>query len=114
MRTELETTLPDTCIIERRALVADSIGGRTESWAAAGTVACRLSPSGGPSATGGSEQERAGQIAAIADWTVTLPAGTDVTEVDRLSIGSVTYEVSAIRSTRSDEISTRVEAVKII
>lgn len=109
MREDLEDTLPDTCVIQRRTLTSDSQGGRTESWAAAGTVACRLSPLGNLD----SEESRADRVSGEEDWIVTLPASTDVTERDRLVILTNTYEPVGLRAVRSWELSRRVNCKRI-
>lgn len=91
--------LPDSCSILRNT-PASSGDGPTDSWSTVATVACRLSPlaSGTNTSVGGT-----GGIDEIAQWTVWLPAGTDVTVQDRLSIGSRTFEISRVGA-RSYEV----------
>lgn len=111
MRDTLEDTLPDVCVIQRRSLTTDSQGGRTESWVAAGTVDCRLSPLS--AGQGANEATRGDRIAGDEDWVITMPALTDVTVRDRLVVGSVTYEPVGLRAARSWEMSRRAVCKRI-
>ncbi len=99
LRTLSEQFLPDSCSISRstRAVTED---GTSDTWATIATVSCRVSPlaSGTNEALGGAEQ-----ISAIAQWTVWLPAGTDISVKDRIVYGSRTFEVARVGA-RSYEV----------
>lgn len=110
MRDDLEDSMPDTCVIQRRSLTTDGQGGKTEAWAAAGTVVCRLSPQG---IGRGDETSRAERISGEEEWVVTLPALSDVTTTDRLVVLGVTYEPVGLRAVRSWELSRRVTCKRI-
>lgn len=103
LRTLADQFLPDSCSISRltRTTTED---GSSASWATVLTVACRVSPlaSGANEALGGAEQ-----ISAIAQWTIWLPAGTDVRVTDRIVYGSRTFEVARVGA-RSYEVSREV------
>ena len=93
MRTAQESALPGTATITRKTVVADGIGGQTETWQTlASGVACRLAPM--------SYRERiaAQQFGGEETWHLTLPYGQDVTAADRVTTGGITYEVRAIES----------------
>ena len=93
MRAAQASGLPSTCTVVRRSVVADDLGGQTETWTTlASGVACRLAPM--------SYRERiaAQQFVGEETWHLTLPYGQDVTGADRVTYGSVTYEVRAIES----------------
>lgn len=111
MRTVLDTSLPDTAVIWSRTLASDGQGGRTQTYAAAGTVACRLSPISAMSA--GSEDVRGDRQAAVADRVLTMPASTTIAATDRVVVASQTFEVTAIHAPRSWELSRRVDCVEV-
>lgn len=92
--------LPDTCAISRNT-PTQSGDGQADSWANVATgVACRVSPlaSGANEALGGNQA-----MTAESQWTVWLPAGTDVRIADRIIFGSRTFEVSRVGA-RSYEV----------
>lgn len=93
MRAAQETALPGTATITRKTVVADGMGGQTESWSTlAASVACRLAPM--------SYRERiaAQQFGGEETFHLTLPYGQDVTGADRVVYGTITYEIRAIES----------------
>jgi len=93
--------LPDTCTIQR--YTESSTGdGTTQAWSDLATgVSCRVSPL----AAGASESLGAdASLQAVAQWTVWLPAGQDVTVKDRVIYGSRTFEVARVGA-RSYEVS---------
>lgn len=83
---------PDTCTI-RRYVATASGDGTSQSWSDVATVPCRVSPL----ASGANENLGAGQaMQSVAQWTVWLPAETDVTVLDRIAVGSRTFEVARV------------------
>lgn len=110
MRATMAASLPDTCVIQRKTLTADGQGGRSEAWAAAGTVACRIAPL---QVRGQAEVAAAGRVLETGDFIATLPNGTDVRAVDRLVSGGVTYEVVKVKGPRSWELSRRCQVVVV-
>jgi SPP1 family predicted phage head-tail adaptor len=105
MRATVNDALPDTCLVQRRTIVNDGGGGQTETWADHATVACRIAPVGG-----GEGRVAGGRVEDETTHVVTMPAGTDVTEADRLVISSRTYEVTLVHERGAWELSKRVEA----
>lgn len=107
MRDAAEELLPDVATIERKQSVPSGAGGTRTGWEPiAGDVACAIAPLGGGEADSGerlSEQSTA---------VVTLPAGQDVTEADRIIIGELTYNVTLVRRRESWEIVRRVEVTR--
>jgi head-tail adaptor len=86
------TYLPDTAVIQR-ATETSTGDGTSVSWATLSTVACRVSPL----ASGANEALAGGaSIAAINQWTIWLPALTDVTVKDRIVVGARTFELSRV------------------
>lgn len=110
MREEIELTLPDTAIIYTATSAADGQGGHTETWAAAGTVDCRLSPR---TQQQGSEPGYGERQAAVADWVITLPASTTLTESQRVEVGGTAFEVTRVKAPRSWQLSCRADLTKI-
>lgn len=96
MRELQSRAMPGSAVIERRTLAADGMGGQTETWAAAGTVAARLysqnSRAMAESAANGA------QVIATTRWYVTMPVGTLVTAADRLKIDGLRYEITEVNN----------------
>jgi head-tail adaptor len=106
MRATASQALPGTAVIQSQSFASDGGGGGSLTWAAGGTVDCRLAP------LGGTEREIADRISSDADYIVTLPYDASVTTNSRLIInGGGTFNVEAIRD-RSWHTSTRVEVVR--
>ena len=82
-------TLTDVCTIQHRALTSDGAGGWTEAWTTTTTV-CRVAP------VSAQEAVLAGQQRIVANWKLTLPAGTVVVDTDRLAVGTRTFEVVGV------------------
>jgi SPP1 family predicted phage head-tail adaptor len=108
MRGTLTASLPDTAVIKRDTQVSDSAGGYTVTTVDLATVACRVAPSTGR------EQSIAGRLDAVGTWTLTLPAGTDVTAADRIAVGARTFEVVLPLAPRSWEIGRRIVCLEIL
>lgn len=102
MRSIASQALWGTAVIQTEGFTDDGGGGGTSGWTASGTVSARLAP------MTGSEREIADRIASDATSLVTLPAETEVTVNDRLSIDGRTYNVLAVRE-RTKEITRQVE-----
>lgn len=109
MRATLEDSLPSTCVIMRTtAGTSDNAGGYLPgTTSAAGTVACRVSPS----MLRPNEVVVAGQSGMESNWVITFPATTDVRSTDRIVSDGVTYEVVAPLGPRSYELGRRVVAM---
>jgi head-tail adaptor len=91
IRTDLETTLPDTCNIMTLTRTSDSQGGWTEAWGTASTaVACRVD------FIGGQEAVQSGGLLPYTRAIVTLPHDTTITAQNRVEYGSNTYTVQAV------------------
>ena len=106
MRSVEEEIMSSTCVIERATYAADGMGGRTETWAAIGTVACDLYPQRRI------EREKAmgGQIASASLWFVTVPTTTSVLARDRLLIDSRTFEVTFVPNNADHLTALQIEA----
>lgn len=107
MRATAEQALPGTAIIQSGTLVSDGGGGQTETFAASGTVSCRVAPAAG------NEREEGDRIVADSQYVITLPADTTVETDDRIVVAGITYNVTAVRD-RSWEVTRRVEARKVV
>jgi len=86
--------LPDTCTIQRVTEGTPSGDGTSETWGTlASGVACRVSPlaSGANESLGGGEA-----MQAVNQWTIWLPALTDVTVKDRIVYGTRTFEIARV------------------
>lgn len=93
--------MPDTATI-LRATVTHTAGGSQQAFSAHHTTICRLSAS---VLSGGNEQEAAGQLAGIMAYSMTVPAGTDITPADLIQVpdgaGVRTFEVAAGKTVAS-------------
>lgn len=108
MRATLNQSLPGTAVIYSRSYVSDSGGGGTMSFTAAGTVAARIAP------LTALEEVTGDRLAPEANWVVTLPAETTISEDSQVVIGGGTFTVEAVRGPRSFELSRRVEVSKVV
>ncbi len=84
--------MTETGTIMRKTLVANGIGGQTVSEASAGTVMCRVAPSGQ------SPQERAiaERLGLLMPFTVVVPNGTVVSEKDAIVVAGRRFEVKGV------------------
>ena len=108
MRTTLNQSLGGTAVIQSRSYTSDSGGGGTLTWTNSGTVSARISP------LTASEEVTGSRLAPEANWIVTLPANTSITEDSRIVMAGTTYEVEAIRGPRTWEVSRRVEVSEVV
>lgn len=108
LQTQMQATMSGTAIIQRPTFTADSSGRQIPSFAAVGTVVCRLAPQG--MQPWEKEDRVQGKVLATNVFTVAVPAGTDVRSTDRLSIAGTTYEVIAAK-TRTLELERMVQCV---
>ena len=108
MRTVQAQAQAGTAVISRKTLTADGMGGFTETWAAAGTVTCRV----WPASESGAESLIADRITESDAWVITVPYATDITAKDRVVADGRTFEVvTAIAHTW--ETARRVVAVEV-
>lgn len=110
LRSLSDQFLPDTCTIRRGTDSASGDGTSTTYSDHLTGVACRVSPlaSSASEALGGQ-----GAMTAVAQWTVWLPAGTDVTVRDRIVVGLRTFEVARVGA-RSYEVSREVLCREVV
>lgn len=106
MRTSLTESMPDSCQVRRNAPTPDGAGGQIDAESTVATVACRISPLSRSDRL--AELEIADRLTAVASWLITLPAGTDVTEKDRILSGVRTFEVASVLGPRTWELAVRL------
>jgi len=93
--------MTQTATIIRLSNVSDGMGGYTQT-STESPAACRVAPSRNmPDAT-----VFAGRLNESIPWRVYLPAGTDVREGDRLTVGDRTFEVLGILAPHTYETAT--------
>ena len=83
--------MTEIALVRRRTLASDGMGGNSETWATAATIACRISP-----VTGRDQALLGGRTLENAVMRVTVPALTDVRLADRVHVGSRQFEVLAV------------------
>lgn len=109
MRVTLDLSLPDLAEVTRATSTSDGRGGRTMVWVTVASVPCRVAPD-----TTRAEGTVADVVTNVQRWMLTMPSGTNVLPDDRISVGTRTFEVVAIRSARSFEVSCRVIGVEVL
>lgn len=88
LRRVANANMNETAAVRRVTRASDGMGGWTETWATAATLACRR-----VSTLSQAEQRIAERLAVVRPWLVQVAALSDVREADRLVIGSDTLEV---------------------
>ena len=105
---DLTEMLPSSAQIKRPTNTSDGLGGRSQAFSTAATVACRIT-SNSMNAEDGQASDK---IIDTEPYRIAFPAGTDVRITDRLLINSITYSVEAVRGNHSVEIERVVYARK--
>lgn len=96
--------LPDEATIQRPTV--ENVGGeQIVTWSDLATTACRIAPVTG----GGETGESGGRVVEETTHIVTLPAGQDAEESDRLVIAESIYEITLVRKRGEWELSRRCE-----
>lgn len=110
LRSLSDQFLPDTCTIQQGTETASGDGTSTSWTTKQADVPCRVSPlaSSAIESLGGQ-----GAMTAVAQWTVWLPAGTDVTVRDRIAYQGRTFEVARVGA-RSFEVSREVLCREVV
>lgn len=91
LRRVANANMNESATVSRPTRASDGMGGYTETWATAATLACRRL-----STLSQAEQRIAERLAVVRPWIVQVPALSDVLETDRLVIGSDTLEVAHV------------------
>jgi SPP1 family predicted phage head-tail adaptor len=86
-RAEVEKAMPSSCVIYRMSETSDGQGGMAQTYAAIGTVDCRLA------ARRGSERYLAAQASPVGAFVLTVPHDTTIAAADRVTVDSVNYRV---------------------
>lgn len=109
MRSTVNASQPDTITIERLTIASDGAGGSTRTWNDHATVPAIVSPAD----TQGSDPELGARAANVVSWTITVPAGTDVTTADRARYGTRRFEIRSVSAGRSYELSVRLGCIEV-
>jgi head-tail adaptor len=96
LRDDLEAyVLPDTCVIHSLTQASDGQGSFIDTWAAAGTVPCRLDNGSGQKAN------VAQSIRPFSGWVLTVAHDADLTTDNRVVHSGETYTVISISDSGS-------------
>jgi head-tail adaptor len=109
MRTDLETLLPDTCVISTVSYASDGAGEWVPTWTAAGTVNCRLDPV----VRGFEEIVSGGAIQPFRHYMLTLPYDAPITSASRVRVGGIDYNVVGLSANNSWALDTRAKLEKV-
>lgn len=109
-RSDVLTTLTDTCTIQRAVEVTDNYGHTAKTWATAASGSlCRFDPF--------ARQDGSGQVAmqeqGRAWYQLTLAWDTDLRDGDRVAYGGDTYEVLQLHDDHSARIVRRAVLAKV-
>lgn len=101
--------LPDTAILYRHTLTGDGMGGRSESWAAVGTVSCYV----WTRESLDSEIVVGGQVTSRTRWYIEVPYNTTIDARDRVDVGDRTFTVTTVPNDASILTGLRLEVVAL-
>lgn len=108
MRATLDESLPDTAAVTRRIDASDGAGGATTTWSTVTETLCRIGP------VSARDQRIVGAtIAALANYTLTVTAGTDVRAADRIAVGARTFAVKAVLRRGEWNLATRAVCAEV-
>lgn len=107
MRSEFETSLPETVVIQRATFTSDWLGGSIPSWAAVGTVSARVDPI----RRFGEEEAAQGREIGVSAWVVVMAHDESVTASDRIVHQGRTLQITEVRTPQSWQLLTRCECV---
>lgn len=107
LRAQVTARLPGTATIQENTPANNGLGGRTDSWASAGTSACKLFRNSGREYVEGDRQVARG------DWLIRLPWGTAVTTLNQLVVDGHTYQVLATDADRTDALALNCECKRL-
>lgn len=106
--------LTDTAQIQDTNWISDGMGGRKRDpitpYVTVATVGCNVAPDrDGPQ----QEQVVGDRVVPVLFWIIKLPAGTVVTEQQRIVVGAHTFEVIAVLAPRTLELLRSARCVKV-
>lgn len=100
-RDAAEMTFPGTCVISRMAEVPDGQGGLVQSWAAVGTVNCRIVSNTSMATVVASQN--------MGDYTLTVPHDTVIYFEDKVTLDGFDYRVTFVDDARAWKTAIRVQ-----
>lgn len=106
MRKAQEAIMTETVFIQRLSRISDGAGGWTEVWQSVAQTKGRVATEGG------NEVEKGGRITATIHYLISLPANVEIKQDDRLQIGGIQYEITAILD-RTGKTATRIIAKRV-
>lgn len=92
MQSAQERSMDSVGTIIRMSTVPGILGPE-ESWSNAGTVACRVNPVQDRSLR---ERVTGAQLQSINEWTISFPAGTNVTVQDKVGVNGLILELESV------------------
>ena len=104
LRADAVDYMPDTCVIYSKTITITSMGGQSESWAAAATVDCRLAPL----VLNMGEVINAAQIVSPTSWVLTIVYDQTIDATQRITTGGDTYQVERVEDQHSNRTARRV------
>ena len=84
------STLPDTCVIQTLTHASDGAGGINDTWAAAGTVPCRMDFKTGLRKEIGASWET------YSGWMLTVPVTTTIGTANHVVHQAYTYSITFV------------------
>lgn len=108
MREDVESSLPETVVIQRATYASDGMGGSIPTFAAFGTAAARVDPM---RSTSGGEVASQGRETGVSEWVVIMAYNGTVSASDRIVHQGRTLEITEVRTPQSWQLLTRCECV---
>lgn len=106
MRQDVETTLPESVVIQRATYASDGMGGSIPTWAAFGTAPARVDPM-----SSGIERAQGGRESGASEWVVIMAYDGTVSASDRIVHSGRTLQITEVRTPQSWQLLTRCECV---
>lgn len=114
INTDQESAMPDTALIYRKSVVNSPLGNVT-SYTLVGSSICRIAPVGDRKSESIYQEDNVKDIQAIEFLHIaTFPIATDIQIIDKITIGSRTFEVTAILTRQSYETAKRIMVLEVI
>ena len=103
LRRDAETYMPGTAILYTKTVTTTTMGGQSESWAAAATVECRLAPQ----AMGMGEVIGGAQLTSPTAWVLTVHHDQAIDATQRVEFDGDTYQIERVEDDHSNRTARR-------
>lgn len=109
LRADMVELMPGTAVIERPTETVDNAGIPKQSWAAVGTVICRVDPAYRMDSRGVVADREAARVY----FTMTVPWDANIAEGDRVVVSGDTLEIVQLYDIHEMRVSKRAQLARI-